>query len=253
MYETDLSGSLIFIQSNCIYFKQITEELDIIHSKIFPPIQPIWITGDSDIHITESIIEPYQNTYTHWFAMNLEIEDSPNHTLIPIGIDTHCAPNKAEALCRVSKEDIQTQDTPLAFLSINIHTFFCERAIVEVFFKDEPWVTHRYPIEYDEFCREVRRHKFVFCPRGNGYDTIRMWETLYLGSIPIVRENPVVNEFAKWLPICVVKDWSHVNPEYLELEYKRIRSRTDYNFNVLRWSYWREKILSKAQAECAAA
>lgn len=249
MYEQDLSGTVLFIQTDSIFFHTALDNLDTSHCKTFPPTQPIWITGHSDIHITKTIVKPYEKKYKHWFAMNLDIQGSPCHSLIPIGIDNEY---KEEPLFRISKEDIQVQNNQLAFLSINIHTFFCERAIVEVFFKDEPWVTHKYPIAYDEFCREVRKHKFVFCPRGNGYDTIRMWETLYLGSIPIVRENPVVNEFAKWLPICVIKDWSHVNPEYLEMEYERIRSRRDYNFDVLRWSYWREKILSKAKTECAA-
>lgn len=29
-------------------------------------------------------------------------------------------------------------------------------------------------------------YQFVFCPRGNGIDTHRFWETLYRGSIPVV-------------------------------------------------------------------
>ena len=31
--------------------------------------------------------------------------------------------------------------------------------------------------------------KFIACPRGNGVDTHRVWETLYRGSIPIVLNN----------------------------------------------------------------
>jgi hypothetical protein len=37
-----------------------------------------------------------------------------------------------------------------------------------------------------DYAALVKQHKFVLCPRGNGIDTHRFWETLYRGAIPIV-------------------------------------------------------------------
>lgn len=42
------------------------------------------------------------------------------------------------------------------------------------------------PRNYSELARS---YKYVLCPRGNGIDTHRFWETLYRGSIPIVERS----------------------------------------------------------------
>lgn len=41
-------------------------------------------------------------------------------------------------------------------------------------------------VPVDEFYDLINEHSFVFCPYGNGLDTYRLWETLYLGSVPIL-------------------------------------------------------------------
>ena len=40
-------------------------------------------------------------------------------------------------------------------------------------------------------------------PYGNGYDTHRIWEALYSGSIPVVKENKAFNQF-KDLQFCLL-------------------------------------------------
>jgi len=60
-----------------------------------------------------------------------------------------------------------------------------------------------------EYSRASSEFKFVACPRGNGVDTHRFWETLYRGSIPIV----INDEWAKslnylGLTFLKVEEWS---------------------------------------------
>ena len=43
-------------------------------------------------------------------------------------------------------------------------------------------------VEVDHYL-EAAQSKFVLCPSGLGFDTYRLWETLMLGSIPIVESN----------------------------------------------------------------
>jgi len=54
--------------------------------------------------------------------------------------------------------------------------------------------------------------KFVACPRGNGVDTHRVWESLYRGSIPIVLDNPWSQslDYLK-LPILRIPAWTKDN------------------------------------------
>jgi hypothetical protein len=50
--------------------------------------------------------------------------------------------------------------------------------------------------------------QYVACPRGNGLDTHRFWETLYRGSIPIVKASPWSQQIVNLgIPICEIEDW----------------------------------------------
>lgn len=52
-------------------------------------------------------------------------------------------------------------------------------------------------------------YKYVACPRGNGTDTHRFWETLYRGSIPVVKESAWSKSIAELgLPLIQLGEWS---------------------------------------------
>jgi hypothetical protein len=42
--------------------------------------------------------------------------------------------------------------------------------------------------EWDDYYDEMRRSKFIMCPSGLGWDTYRVWEAFYLGTIPVVEK-----------------------------------------------------------------
>lgn len=42
---------------------------------------------------------------------------------------------------------------------------------------------------YKEYLLELAQHRFCLCIRGNGIDTHRFWESLYLGVIPVIINN----------------------------------------------------------------
>ncbi len=53
------------------------------------------------------------------------------------------------------------------------------------------------------------RYSFIACPRGNGTDTHRFWETLYRGSIPIVKKSAWAQSLKMYnLPFIEVESWS---------------------------------------------
>jgi hypothetical protein len=94
---------------------------------------------------------------------------------------------------------------------------------------------------FDEYIHDVYAHHFVICPEGNGIDTHRTWETLYMNSIPVEKRN-INNQFYTDLPICFVDDWEEITEEFLNNEYCRIKN-TQWNMDKLTFTYWKEKIL----------
>ena len=145
-------------------------------------------------------------------------------------------------MINVMQEQIPNKN--LVYMNMNINTYPIERQLVWDLFKDKNWVTIG-SIENNiegrtRFLRDIKSHTFVLCPRGNGLDTHRLWETLYMGSIPIVKRDIGYAEFED-LPICFINNWSEININFLETEQKRIVN-TNWNLKKLKINYWITKI-----------
>ncbi len=63
-------------------------------------------------------------------------------------------------------------------------------------------------LPYKEYLEELAKHYFSLCPRGNGIDTHRFWESLYLGVIPVVicedSDMPFYNNLRKLVPFYTI-------------------------------------------------
>ena len=55
----------------------------------------------------------------------------------------------------------------------------------------------------------------MVCPRGNGLDTHRMWESLLLGRTTIVTRGPLDPLWAD-LPVLILNDWSMITAPDME-------------------------------------
>jgi hypothetical protein len=149
-----------------------------------------------------------------------------------------------DCMVDVMKEKIDNKN--LVYMNINISTYPVERQLVWDLLNGKEWVTIG-TIENSiqgrtNFLRDIKAHSFVVCPRGNGLDTHRLWETLYMGSIPIVKKDIGYAEFED-LPICFVNEWEEVTREWLESEKERILNK-EWNMDKLKISYWIDKINS---------
>merc|ERR1712232_323233 len=53
---------------------------------------------------------------------------------------------------------------------------------------------------------------FVAAPFGGSLDTFRLWESLFLGSIPVVRSSPM-DILYKDFPIIIIPSWASVGQD----------------------------------------
>ena len=95
------------------------------------------------------------------------------------------------------------------------------------------------------YLSSLRTNSFVVCPEGNGVDTHRLWETLYMGGIPIISKSRYLSGLVSNLPVLQVDDWSQLQDEaFLESQWSTIH-KTVHNFDKLKSSYWFEVMNSK--------
>lgn len=215
----------------------------------YPPFHnmPIILSGHSDYPMTDNLVE-YFNPRV-WYAANNQTTKS-NVVTLPLGITNEDEPNSythkvygnLDIMVDVMRENRIIKN--LVYMNFSIHTYPKERQVIWNNYSNKEWVTtgtHEVSMEgRAQFLRDIRSHSFVFCPRGNGLDTHRLWETLYMGSIPIVMRDIGYSAFED-LPILFVDDWDNITPEFLEECKKNIEDNMmqgKYNMEKLKVSYW---------------
>ena len=250
-YLSLISDDIVYIKTDLIY-NNLSSMIWRDNHHIVRPGR-VWITGHSDYPIDSNIFNNYQNNCEHWFTINKDVENQKIMAL-PLGITNlsnesylHPIYGNTDIMLEVLSEPKCIKN--LVYLNFNIGTFPLERQKCYDYFYNKSYVSIgaiQNTLEGRKtFLKELRDHKFVLCPRGNGIDTHRLWETLYMGSIPIVKRCCAMNEFLD-LPILFIDDWSKINEEYLEAKYNEITSQS-WNLDKLKFSYWEKSIIDKAQ------
>ena len=229
------------------------------HPNIFPPPKKdILITGHSDYTIDRNIYERYKHLSNHWYGVNMSLDSQYDKviTKLPLGITNYCDDSNIHKIYgntfimkQISDEEIIKSKSKTIYMNMNIQNFASERNIVNKIFSNKSYVTTGSIDNSIEgranFLRDIKAHKFVLCPRGNGIDTHRLWETLYMKSIPIVRYESVYSNF-KDLPILFIDSWEQIE-NYDVDKYNQIYDtymEQKWNMNKLNISYWKNILIN---------
>jgi hypothetical protein len=96
-----------------------------------------------------------------------------------------------------------------------------------------------------EHRQELAKYKFAVCPPGNGLDTHRSWEAMYLRTVPIVLKSHMTEKFYEMgLPLWVVESYEELQiftEADLHIKYEELAPR--FNTRSLWFEFWREKII----------
>jgi len=74
------------------------------------------------------------------------------------------------------------------------------------------------------YLQKMALHKYVISPAGNSVDCHRIWEAIYLGTIPIVKKHQAHSAWLN-LPILFIDNWSDLNVDMLNASYQSLKSR----------------------------
>jgi hypothetical protein len=69
-----------------------------------------------------------------------------------------------------------------------------------------------------DYLKLLSGYKFAICPEGNGLDTHRFWECLYLKVIPICLKNCLTEYYSKIFPVIILDKWEDFEVCNLQLE-----------------------------------
>jgi hypothetical protein len=135
-------------------------------------------------------------------------------------------------------------ETEWVYINHNIYTNYSERShIYELFEGQNGFILDRGQNGqyFESYLDKIYNHRFVICPMGNGIDTHRTWECLYMGTIPIEKRNTNNIQYEGKLPIMFVDEWSEITMDLLESEYERIK-KSEWQMEMLKFEYWNKMI-----------
>ena len=70
-------------------------------------------------------------------------------------------------------------------------------------------------VDFETYLNNMRKCKFVLCPRGNAIDCHRNWETIYMRRVPVMKRTPLLEELYKDYQVLFVDDYSEVTEQLL--------------------------------------
>ncbi len=174
-----------------------------------------------------------------WFAQNPGIL---HRKLIPIplGVDFRFDSKRVKTLEEYRTKSFEKKY--LLYMNFSLYTNIPVRSKVYELFKNQPYCYVQSKLNYESYLEDLGRSYFVLSPQGEGLDCFRTWETLYMGSIPIV-ESSALNPLFENLPVLIIDRFEQISEEFLKEKYEEMRHKK-YRMEKLTSQYWIEKIRS---------
>ena len=159
--------------------------------------------GSDEIFIDEDL---QLGKVSRLYLQNSHISDGKRVLTLPIGLeDLALALNGFPSLLKSRHTTARRQVLVGPFSS----THPIRNEILRSIQTNEEIVTVESPLSPKKYSRLVQEFPAIACPRGNGEDTHRLWETLYRGSIPVlVRNKWSMSLEAMGVPLILIDDWS---------------------------------------------
>ena len=215
-------------------------DLELFFKEAFPEInKPIkLISHNTDYPVDSKFIQYLDDDkLMHWYAQNAVL-DHPKLTPAPIGIaNKQWSHGNLDNLLSVinanhGKENIVYKNFDIG-TNINVRRVIDQITNTNKIFMDRNW-------PQTEYLTRVSKSMFVISPPGNGIDCHRIWEALYVRTVPIVERSSAFRNFTN-LPIMFIDRWEDITIDFLKTQIPLYYNKS-YDLKQLKLQYWKELI-----------
>jgi hypothetical protein len=192
------------------------------------------VIGDDDITPEPNTLEVLRSRIEFIFSVNL-INISDGVRAIPLGLESpsYRSGGKLSDFRKRPQQDSKLRKFNF-LVSWNQETNPLKRfEAMKAFEQIENSLIFKKRITSQTVHNLMRKTLFVPCPRGNGLDTHRIWEALYLGAIPVVLKSDKFAALEGW-PILFIEEWKEITEksrEELEVAYDSMKIPYDVLLN----------------------
>ena len=198
------------------------------------------ITSQTDLPITKELYDLKPDCISKWFSINVDY-DNENLVPIPLGIGNTFQQKYINTdLLSNFQSVFNFKREPSVYLNFRENTNEKHRSNIINQFQDFDWVSISSPtLSPEKYMNQIKQNSFTLAPWGNGVDTHRIWESLYLGSIPITKYHKTLNTLED-LPILFVEQYSDINLDLLNRTLSEFHEK-NYNFDKLNLDWWMDE------------
>jgi hypothetical protein len=217
----------------------------------------ILISHNADADITQDYEKYIDNKIIHWFAQNLTFKNGKISPL-PIGVTNYHYVNtlgkgKIDSLSRFIniKNSVEKIKDKISFGFHFSKTCFVPRSLERMALDKKLGGDSNFDrintADQSEYFNKLIKYYFTVSPEGMGTDCYRIWESFYLGVVPIVKRS-VITEYYKEisLPVFIIDDWNEMEKIFkngLVTEYDKLKA--EFNNKAIYINYWMDLIVSK--------
>lgn len=168
----------------------------------------------------------------YWFSTNMN-SNLPNHDILPLGLASK------DSLVHINN-NLKNKKDILLYCNFNTDTNREIRPTVRDQIYKLGWAKcEHFQLDERYFFHLANSH-FSVCPPGNGIDSYRIWESLYLGTTPIVLRSHFTERLAQFFPIYIVDSYAELTQDKLK---SFIKVKPEVQQNRLKRSFWVNRIL----------
>jgi len=194
-------GDVVFVNSEYLY-----DFLTTVNHKHLKTKFKI-VSHNNDTEINSQLLQHTDYSNVQIWAQNLTSLEDDNLNMLPIGFENRRFLKNGKLKDIKKAQFNQLNKSFLVTSNFNSNTNLKIRYPIEVLFNSVNFVdTQKFNTK--EYLQNLSKYKFSICPSGNGVDTHRVWESLFVNTIPVV----IKDEFSSNLvnnniPCLVLNKW----------------------------------------------
>jgi hypothetical protein len=196
------------------------------------PFKAVIISHNSDHGVSFSDLPMLNHPHILlWMSQNCEIS---HRKLIPLPIGQANSEWKHGSVQTLTDamNGVQVLRKANIYCNFSAGTHSSRKMALEELLKLEYTLKDEETLDFSSYLQRLGSMKYVACPRGNGIDTHRLSEGVYMGTTPIVRSGDYTDDYLRHIPAIVIDKWSDVSVDSQYLS-------TYSNGHTFRMQYWK--------------
>lgn len=214
----------------------------------------VLISGNSDICVDDDIFNKRPPNISKWFAQNALV----NHEILeplPIGIENRYPSirdghgigwgDRVETKENVISNPPDIKFSKFIYSNFNIETNPGHRSQIREICINTNFIDWEEPnLSIETFFTKLLDYEAIVCAQGNGPgDNHRIYETLYMGRIPITFNKVMYEKLHYLFPVVLIEEINDLNNyEIMRKKIDEVKNK-EWDKNTLSTDYWFDKII----------